>query len=270
MYIFSYNGKKLNFCIIFLKKLLFKKNIPRKNNLDFKTKAKIIEEFNIENKTQKQLANEYNIDQSSISRILKNKQKILNAIKVNSTTKIKSFSKGKFTELEDILIKFLQITNDNFLPINKLIKEKSLEIAKKLNIEEFSASDGWYQNFLKRKSLKQKSTIGTEQKINEKTTSNCRQEDLKNILQKYNPENIYNYDETGIYYELLPNKAICKSTTETKFHLNSKKRLTLLLACNFTGSKKLTPVVIGMSKSPRCLKELKVCLSSIDQINHLV
>ncbi|KAF7695757.1 Tigger transposable element-derived protein 4 [Cucumispora dikerogammari] len=101
------------------------------------------------------------------------------------------------------------------------------------------------------------STKGTEALVNQNTTSDWRQKVLPEILQNYRPENIYNADETSLYFKLLPNKSICLAGASGKFHKDSKLRVTLLLCVNYTEQTKLTPLVVGKSRNLRYFKGVK-------------
>ncbi|XP_048245981.1 uncharacterized protein LOC125377233 [Haliotis rufescens] len=64
-------------------------------------------------------------------------------------------------------------------------------------------------------------------------------------------EQIYNCDETGLYYKLLPDKNLgTKEDKQTGFK-STKQRVTVLLKCNKPGTHKLKPLVIGSAQNPR-------------------
>ena len=74
----------------------------------------------------------------------------------------------------------------------------------------------------------------------------------------YAASNIFNMDETALFYKTTPNKTylvpegdkrqIGKGTKQMK----AKDRLTTILCVNATGTCKITPVIIGSAKNPRC------------------
>ena len=78
------------------------------------------------------------------------------------------------------------------------------------------------------------------------------------MLQQYPLENIFNADETGFFFRLGPNKTLASKNDTAKGYKKDKQRLTILLACNATGSRKLKLFVIGKSKRPRCLKNVNL------------
>ena len=68
------------------------------------------------------------------------------------------------------------------------------------------------------------------------------------------PHQIYNADETGLYYRMLPSSTLAQQsdTQASTGFKQSKERLTLLLCTNWEGSHKLKPLLIGKFRSPRC------------------
>lgn len=84
------------------------------------------------------------------------------------------------------------------------------------------------------------------------TTENIQNEirKIQSILKDYAPENILNFDETGLFYQQAPRRTICSAPLGGL--KKSKKRLTIRLLCNADGTYKSHPIVIGNSKHPTC------------------
>ncbi|XP_044761995.1 tigger transposable element-derived protein 6-like [Coccinella septempunctata] len=80
---------------------------------------------------------------------------------------------------------------------------------------------------------------------------------LSDLLETYTSDEIYNADETGLFYRCLPNKTLDFKNTDCHGGKESKERLTVLLAVNMSGSVKRVPCVIGKSLKPRCFKNVK-------------
>ena len=72
------------------------------------------------------------------------------------------------------------------------------------------------------------------------------------LLERYNPEDIYNVDETGLFYKLLPDRTYTLKNEVCHGGKHSKERITLLLGANMTGTKTIKPLVVGKSAKPRC------------------
>jgi hypothetical protein len=72
---------------------------------------------------------------------------------------------------------------------------------------------------------------------------------LKNILPKlikgYNARDIFNADETALFFRALPTKTLTYKNLDANSNKVCKERLSLLLCSNMDGSEKLKPVIIG-------------------------
>ncbi|CAB4424685.1 unnamed protein product [Rhizophagus irregularis] len=86
-------------------------------------------------------------------------------------------------------------------------------------------------------------------------TLNEERQKLRKIIKDYDLNDVFNCDETGLYWDLEPSKTLARSPLSGK--KKSKKRVTILLTCNATGTEKLTPFFIYTSKNPRALKGKK-------------
>jgi hypothetical protein len=78
---------------------------------------------------------------------------------------------------------------------------------------------------------------------------------IRDLAAQYGPESIYNMDETGLFWMLVPERTL--ATEASSGGKKSKDQVTLALTCNWDGSDKLEPWIIGRSKNPRCLKYIK-------------
>lgn len=80
---------------------------------------------------------------------------------------------------------------------------------------------------------------------------------LPSIISEYEPYNIFNADETGLYWRAIPDGTLALKQSETVGCKMPKKRLALLLSCNMDGSDKLEPQAIGKSRNPLCFRNIK-------------
>ena len=79
-------------------------------------------------------------------------------------------------------------------------------------------------------------------------------ESSKNDLHLTNDQ-IYNADETGLFWKLLPQKTLVTSDEKTVPGRKAEKaRLTFLACTNATGEHKVRPLVLGKAKNPTCFK----------------
>ncbi|GFX39186.1 tigger transposable element-derived protein 1 [Trichonephila clavipes] len=83
-------------------------------------------------------------------------------------------------------------------------------------------------------------------------------EELAKIIEHgdYSADQVFNADETGLYWKKLPNRTyIAKDEKTASEHKASKDRVTLLLCSNASGDRMLKPLLINKSLRPRALKE---------------
>ena len=69
------------------------------------------------------------------------------------------------------------------------------------------------------------------------------------------PNDIYNGDETALFYKSLPHRTYCFDGDKPAGSAKCKDRLTLLIITNMDGSDHRKLSVIGKSKTPRCLQK---------------
>ena len=78
-------------------------------------------------------------------------------------------------------------------------------------------------------------------------------QNLPAITEGYRPENIFNADETALYFQQLPERTLERGHSGASGSKRSKDRLTLMLCCSAAGEK-LPPLVIGKYQNPRCFR----------------
>nr|CAD2203470.1 unnamed protein product [Meloidogyne enterolobii] len=163
-------------------------NICKRKAISLETKKNIIEESEGGVKNS-ELCQKFNIDKRSISKILKNKEVILNAIGKGGSIKRVRITGGKNKELDEALIGWVRLQQADNIPINgPILKEKALEMSKILMGESstFAASDGWLSRFKERHAI----TFNKIIKLEEGEAVDMQQfEDsgLEGIFQNNNP-----------------------------------------------------------------------------------
>ena len=81
-------------------------------------------------------------------------------------------------------------------------------------------------------------------------------EALREALKDYKLEFIYNMDETGLFYRMVPNRSL--ASVQRCGVKKDKERVTVALCSNANGSDKLPLLIIGKRKKPRCFKNIWV------------
>jgi hypothetical protein len=83
-----------------------------------------------------------------------------------------------------------------------LLKSKSGELAKKVGHNDFKATDGWLSRWKCRFGMKFETAHG--EKDSAVSAEQCKSTKLPNFLQKFCADDIYNADETGLFYCVTP------------------------------------------------------------------
>jgi len=85
----------------------------------------------------------------------------------------------------------------------------------------------------------------------------------KRLIATFNLENVYNANETGLFFRLVlgPNRTLATR--------KDKECVTVLLCCNAMGTKKLKPFVISKFKNPRCFKNVNLAMLPVRYSNNI-
>lgn len=203
---------------------------------------------------QKELAKEYDVSEGMISDILKEKDRWLAIDADTYQAGLRREKKALFPIIEEALSLWLEKALQAGLIItDNILLTKALEFAFLCKEEKFKGSNGWIDNFKKRHNLRQYNIHGEAASAPIQDLDTMR-ENLRQTLRDYDPENIFNCDETGLFWKMKPSRTISNGPVAgTK---QSKDRVTVLLTCNATGSEKLRPLFIHKYENPRALKHI--------------
>ncbi|XP_054707787.1 jerky protein homolog-like [Uloborus diversus] len=129
-----------------------------------------------------------------------------------------------------------------------MIQEKGLILNSKLGgSDDFKASSGWLEKFKIRHGIRQLNIEG------EKLSGNVAEVDsfvskIEDLIRDENlsPDQIYNCDETGLYWKALPEKTLAAANeTSAPGRKRMKDWVTVLACSNASGSHKLELAVVG-------------------------
>ena len=123
------------------------------------------------------------------------------------------------------------------------------------NEDDFKASTGWLQRFKQRHGIRQLRLQGETLSADVAAAA----DELVKFFNEYVEEHqlslhqIFNCDETGLYWRLLPNKTLADGTEkQAKNCKSSKDRVTLMATANSCGDFRFPLVLIHKSAKPRC------------------
>ena len=205
------------------------------------------------------IAKEFGIASSTLSTMIKDKERIFadfeqSAFKPNR----KRLRTAAFEDVEEALVLWLKVIRSQNIPISgSIIRAKAEELAKELGHGDFQCSSGWLQRFKGRHSIIQKRICGESAAVSTETCAQWIDTTLPTLLEGYELRDVFNADETGLFYKLLPNKTLAFKKEPCHGGKHSKDRVTVLVGANADGSEKLPLLVIGKSKKPRCFKNVK-------------
>jgi hypothetical protein len=210
---------------------LLKKNKPEPKNID--------------------LAKQFNISAGQVSNILREPEKWINIDPNSYQAKLKRSHTSPFADVEEALALWIEKALECNLTItDSIIQKKATDFAELLN-KEFKGSSGWLYNFKQRYSIREYVKHGESQSAPIEQLPEMRST-LQNLLKEYQLEDIFNCDETGLFWKMEPSRGL--STGPISGTKQSKDRVTVLLTCNATGTDKLIPLFIHKYQNPRALK----------------
>jgi hypothetical protein len=80
---------------------------------------------------------------------------------------------------------------------------------------------------------------------------------LPDVLAGYSSNDIFNVDETDLFFKCLPDKTLMLKGEECSGGKYSKERIITMVGENMPGTEKLKLFVIGKAKKPMCFKGIK-------------
>lgn len=144
------------------------------------------------------------------------------------------------------------------VPVSGAILEtRTKRIAREQGIEDFKGSRLFVHNWAKRNCLRNferweqggsADTEGVAERISE----------IRAELAAYPAEQVYNMDETGLFYRCILNRSYVESGRRRHARgtkaMKAKDRVTFVLVCNAMGSRYIPVSMNGKAKQPLCFK----------------
>ncbi|GBC17233.2 tigger transposable element-derived protein 6-like [Rhizophagus irregularis DAOM 181602=DAOM 197198] len=199
------------------------------------------------------LAQRYNIGKSTVTDILSEKERWL-AISGDQGS-IKKFRRPKWPQLEQALGLWVDNALNTRQDIDgNILKVKAAFFAERFSIEDFHQSEGWLTGFKKRHGLQQFKEQGEASSAPSVESIENDRLALQDFLKSYNQEDIWNADETGLFWKMEPSKVLARGPISG--HKKKKSWVTIFCAVNATGTEKMALSFIHKHKTPRAMKNL--------------
>lgn len=113
-------------------------------------KLKIIQEART-GKPKKDIAKKYGLAPSTLSTILKNKEKNFKFAANNENLNWKKLRRTKYEEIDKSTLKFVKFSRERNLPVSgNILKEKAIDFSKTMGENDFKGSTGWLDKFKSR------------------------------------------------------------------------------------------------------------------------
>uniref|UniRef100_F6WUM2 HTH CENPB-type domain-containing protein n=1 Tax=Xenopus tropicalis TaxID=8364 RepID=F6WUM2_XENTR len=231
----------------------------KRKSLSLEEKIAILDRADSYHGTRVALAKELGIPVSTLGTIIKQRASTEgSADKCGPQAKKRKYvTQSKYEQMEKLLQEWFAGLHASNVPISGImLREKAVHIATRLGIDNFTASNGWIDRFKKRYNVVYKAVCGESKSVDIDTVTNWKTNQLPCYLEGYELKNIFNTDETGLFFNVLPGKTFCFRGEDCHGGKLSKLRLTVLFTTNADGSEKLKPLVIGKSVKPRCFKNV--------------
>lgn len=236
----------------------------KNSKLSLEQKVEIIQQLE-RGVIAKRIAQNFGVSAAAISYVKTNKANILAAVTDSvHDVKKKTLHKPHNEEMEKQLYKWFEFQRSKQCPLTAdMIKAKAKEIFRKLYPEKddsaFVASNGWFNRFKHRHGIRFLTVSGEKLSADlSSITPFIHRLRAKMQAMGITEEQLYNADESGLYYRLLPNKTfVAANEKNAPGRKTPKERVTFMLCANSDGSHKLKTLVIGKSKNPRCFKGFK-------------
>ena len=231
----------------------------KRKELSLKEKVSVIRAHEEPGSSQRKLAAQFGIGKTQVQCILKRKAEYMAAYEENDRDEIKRTCHGlKLVNIESATWEWFKRARAMSMPVSgPLVREQALRIAARLGNTEFKASNGWLDRFRKRHNVTFGAVCGERSSV-DLTCVDTWKEKLPSIVDGYEPRNIYNMDETGLFYRALPEKSLREKGDSCSGGKKSKDRITASLCVNAVGDFEKT-FVIGHSENPRCFKNISAC-----------
>lgn len=166
---------------------------------------------------------------------------------------------GQWPDLENLLYRWQRrIEEKGGITSGELLQQKARQIWHQL--PQYSAlpypefSVGWLQKFKKRHGIQEHTRHGELGSVPESAEEEMK--GIRTLAGEYNEEDIYNMDETGLYWRMMPSRGL--ATQLQPGMKKDKARISLVLAANASGTDRLPVWIIGKYKTPRALRNVSV------------
>ena len=214
----------------------------------------------------REIVSKYKIGSSTVYDKKKAKNELRNfqsqqniAAGAENLAKRKRLVTGRIKTIDESVYEWYKQQRSVGVPIRGTdLQDAADRFAKHLNIQNFTASNGWLFRFRSRHGISNRKICGESMSADESSVEPfCNR--LNEIIESTGLEKsqIYNGDETGLFWKQLPeNSQAQRNLSSVPGHKLNKQRLSALLVANADGSHRLKSAIVGHAKKPRAIKDV--------------
>ena len=120
-----------------------------------------------------------------------------------------------------------------------MIRQKAEFFAREFGHEDSKITMAWIECWKKRWGIGKIQKVGEAGAVDIEVVNEWKDGKLVDILNRYKAEDIFNADETGLFWQMLPENTLGFIGQTVHGEKQSKTRITLLVGANMDGSEKL-------------------------------
>ena len=158
-------------------------------------------------KTKKEIADEFGIASSTLSTVLRDKEKYKRLFHGGETTaKCKRLRSAHRSDVESELFRWFCFARSSNVPVNgPVLKAKAGEFAGSLGLD-WKCTDSLTR--FKHRHIFYKKLCGEAASVDTAATNAWTEDILKPALSRFRPQDVFNADESGLFWRLLPDKTL--------------------------------------------------------------
>jgi hypothetical protein len=151
--------------------------------------------------------------------------------------------------VDQALLEWFKVQRNAGFPINgPVLKVQAEKFAKQLQHENFTCSKGWLDRFKNRHNVVYAKVSGEALSVDSKTASEWVKSVWVECQQGYSEEDMHNADETGVFYNMMPDSTFKFKGEKCVGGKMSKNCLTVLMCVNMTGTDKKDSLLLENHK----------------------
>lgn len=190
--------------------------------------------------SHRQLSDRFEISVGAVSNILKRKLEYTNDYETNRNKRIKrKLREDSNATINEHVYEWLVSQRSKHIPVSgPILQEYARSVAEQFDTSTTcEASNGWLDRFRNRYDIQFRVISGEARSVDVNTVDDWKVR-LQATIEHYDPENIFNVDETVLFFKLLPDRSLSLHRSDCRGGKRSKDRYTVLLCAKWRGNQK--------------------------------